>query len=99
MAKPKVEYERLARVSHQVNEEYDIVFDKCIPKWDGVLQDHEQLLIRYVKNGNTINNAPAFNEVDMMKAMVKLYHSSVISDEAKQILKSGLNKKMEETYE
>lgn len=91
MTKPKVEYKRLARVSHQVNEQYDIVFDRCIPKWDGILQEQEQLLMRYVKNGNTINYAPAFNEVDMMKAMVKLYRSSVISDEAKEILRSGIN--------
>jgi hypothetical protein len=90
MSKPKIEYKRNDRISYNVDNQYDIVFDRCNPRIDGVTQSHEQLLIRYTKNGNTINNAPAFNELTMMKAIVKLYNSSVISDEAKEILKKGI---------
>lgn len=38
-------------------------------------------------NGHTINNALAFKEKDMMKAVVALYKSDIISDKAKEILK------------
>ncbi|MFB3168485.1 hypothetical protein P5G62_015310 [Neobacillus sp. 179-C4.2 HS] len=85
-----VEYKVIKRISHNVNEEYDIVFDKCTPKIDGVKQDHDELLMRYTKNGNTVNRAPAFDEKDMVKAIVKLFNSAVISDEAKDILRKGI---------
>lgn len=91
MMKTKVEYKRLGRVSYNIDHEYDIVFDKCLPKINGILQTDEELLMRYVKNGRTINNAPAFDEIEMMKAIVKFYNSSVISKEAKDILKTGIS--------
>jgi hypothetical protein len=84
------EYVRNERVSHNVNNEYDIVFDRCTPKVDGIRLNHEELLMRYTKNGKTVNNAPAFDESDMMEAIVKLYNSSVISEEAKDILRKGI---------
>jgi hypothetical protein len=90
--KSNVEYKRIDRVHHNVDNEYDIVFDRCHPKIDGELQTYEELLMRYTKNGRTINNAPAFDEIDMMKAIVELYKSSVISDEAKEILRKGIIK-------
>lgn len=90
MAKPTVKYTRHDRVSHNVNSAYDIVFDRCTPVVNGTPRDHEQLLMRYTKNGNTINNAPAFNEIDMMKSIVKLYNSSLLSNEAKEILRKGM---------
>ncbi|UOQ49616.1 hypothetical protein MUN88_05920 [Gracilibacillus caseinilyticus] len=49
-------------------------------------------MMRYTKNGHTINNAPAFNEIDMMKAIVKLYESDLISDNAKDVLRQGIRK-------
>jgi hypothetical protein len=86
----EVKYKVNKRISHNVNAEYDIVFDRCTPKIDGIKQDHEELLMRYTKNGNTVNRAPAFDEKDMMEAIVKLYNSTVISDEAKEILRKGV---------
>jgi hypothetical protein len=68
------------------------VFDICTPIVNGVPQKNEQLLMRYTKNGNTINNAPAFNEMEMMKAIVKLYNSTLLSAEAKEVLKEGIRK-------
>lgn len=47
--------------------------------------------MRYTKNSKTVNNAPAFNEMDMMKTIVKLYSSKLLSDEAKEILRQGIN--------
>jgi hypothetical protein len=90
MSKYKIEYKRNDRVAYNVDNEYDIVFDRCTPIIDGVLQNYDLLLMRYTKNGNTINNAPAFRELDMVKAIVKLYNSSVISDRAKEILRNGI---------
>ncbi|MDG5471517.1 hypothetical protein P6709_07135 [Jeotgalibacillus sp. ET6] len=91
MKKASVKYKRHDRLVHFVNEEYDIVFDRRTPIINDVPQENEQLLMRYTKNGRTVNNAPAFNETDMVKSMVKLYHSSLLSPEAKEILKQGLN--------
>lgn len=85
-----VEYIRNARISYNVDSEYDIVFDRCTPKINGVKQNHEELLMRYTKNGKTVNNAPAFDEIDMINAIVKLYNSSLISNEAKEVLKKGI---------
>lgn len=85
-----VEYIVNKRVSYNVNNEYDIVFDRCTPKIDGVKQNYEELLMRYTKNGNTVNRAPAFDEIDMMNTIVKLYNSSVISKEAKEILRNRI---------
>ncbi|TDL92119.1 hypothetical protein E2R55_03375 [Vibrio vulnificus] len=90
MSKTNTKYKRNDRISFNVNSEYDIVFDRCNPVIDGQLKSEEQLLMRYTKNGHTINNAPAFDELIMMRAIVKLYGSSVISKEAKDILKSGI---------
>jgi hypothetical protein len=84
------EYIRNKRVLHNVNNEYNIVFDRCTPKVNGIKMNHEELLMRYTKNGKTVNNAPAFDETDMMMAIVKLYNSSVISEKAKEILKKGI---------
>lgn len=84
------EYIRNKRVSYNVNNEYDIVFDLCTPKVNGVKMNHEELLMRYTKNGKTVNNAPAFDERNMMEAIVKLYNSSVISEQAKEILRKGI---------
>jgi len=86
----KTKYDKHDRVSHNVDNVYDIVFDRCTPVINGVPQNEEQLLMRYTKNGKTVNYAPAFNEIDMMKAIVKLYNSSVISNEAKEILRQGI---------
>ncbi|WP_404407994.1 hypothetical protein [Jeotgalibacillus malaysiensis] len=90
MSKPTVKYTRHDRISHNVDAAYDIVFDRCTPVVNGTPRDQEQLLMRYTKNGNTINNAPAFNEIDMMKSIVKLYQSDLISLEAKEILRKGI---------
>lgn len=90
MSNVKVNYKVNKRVSHNVDHEYDIVFDRCNPIIDGVKQNYEQLLMRYTKNDKTVNNSPAFNEIDMMKAIVKLFGSSAISDEAKEILRKGI---------
>ena len=46
--------------------------------------------MRYTKNGHTINNAPAFEEKEMLMALVALYKSDIISDKAKEILKKGI---------
>ncbi|WP_375346286.1 hypothetical protein ACEWPB_02725 [Priestia megaterium] len=92
MSKPKVQYKLHDRISHNVDSEYDIVFDKCTPIIDGVSQKEEQLLMRYTKNGNTINNAPAFSEIDMVKTIVKLYNSTLVSVEAKEVLRKGITK-------
>jgi hypothetical protein len=88
--KLQTKYKRLDRISHNVDEEYDIVFDKCTPVINGAPKNEVQLLMRYIKNGRTVNNAPAFDEIDMMKAIVKLYNSSLITSEAKDILKQGI---------
>ncbi|PPA71713.1 hypothetical protein [Jeotgalibacillus proteolyticus] len=93
MNKATVKYKRHDRISHYVNDEYSIIFDRCTPIVNGVPKEQEQLLMRYTKNGNTINNAPAFNEKDMVKAIVKLYESSLISEEAKEVLEKGINKR------
>jgi hypothetical protein len=90
LSSSKMKYKRQDRISHNVNSEYDIVFDRCTPIIDGVLQKEEELLMRYTKNGRTINYAPAFSETDMVKTIVKLYNSSLISAEAKDILKKGI---------
>lgn len=90
MKRPQTKYKRHDRVSHNVDSEYDIVFDKCTPVLNGTPKNEIQLLMRYTKNGKTVNNAPAFNEIDMMKVIVKLYNSSLISPEAKEILKQGI---------
>lgn len=90
MSNPEVKYIRHDRISYNVDNEYDIVFDRCTAKIDGVLQGEEELLMRYTKNGITINRAPAFDELSMMKAIVKLYNSSVISNTAKEILRNGI---------
>ncbi|QCU21010.1 hypothetical protein BPGQ101_19730 [Bacillus altitudinis] len=92
MSKQIMKYKRHGRISHHVDSEYDIVFDKCTPEINGVPQKDLQLLMRYTKNGHTINNAPAFNEIDMMKAIVKLYDSELISDNAKDVLRQGIHK-------
>jgi hypothetical protein len=78
------------RISHNVNNEYEIVFDRCTPKIDGQKLNHEELLMRYTKNGKTVNNAPAFDETDMIKAIVKLYNSPVISEHAKKLLRDNI---------
>ncbi|MGV2940568.1 hypothetical protein AB5I83_13305 [Mesobacillus sp. LC4] len=90
MNKPQTKYKRHDRISHNVDEAYDIVFDKCTPVINGVPKNEVQLLMRYTKNGMTVNNAPAFDEIDMVKAIVKLYNSSLITSEAKEILKQGI---------
>jgi hypothetical protein len=90
MSKYKIQYKVKERISHNVDNEYDIVFDRCTPIINGVLQNNEELLMRYTKNGKTVNNAPAFNENDMIEAIVKLYNSSVISTEAKEKLRKGI---------
>ncbi|MBT2642887.1 hypothetical protein J7I80_11670 [Bacillus sp. ISL-41] len=90
MNRPQTKYKRHGRISHNVDEAYDIVFDKCTPVINGVPKNEIQLLMRYTKNGITVNNAPAFDEIDMMEAIVKLYNSSLISSEAKEILKQGI---------
>ena len=92
MIKPTVKYKLHDRISQYVNSEYDIVFDKCTAIVNGVPQKDEQLLMRYTKNGKTINNAPAFNEIDMMKTIVKLYNSTILSSEAKEVLRKGIIK-------
>jgi hypothetical protein len=91
LSKLKVKYNRHDRVSHNVDREYDIVFDKCTPIINGVPQNEVQLLMRYTKNGTTINNAPAFDEIDMMNTIVKLYKSSLLSTKAKEILRKGIH--------
>ncbi len=90
MSKPRIEYKRNDRISHNVNSEYDIVFDKCTPIVDDVVHKGEELLMRYTKNGRTINNAPAFDEIDMIKTIVKLYNSTLLSAEAKEVLRKGI---------
>jgi hypothetical protein len=60
-------------------------------KVNGIKLNHEELLMRYTNNGKTINNAPAFDEIDMMEAIVKLYKSAGISDRAKEILRKVIN--------
>ena len=92
MSKPKMKYKLHDRISHNVNSEYDIVFDKCTAIVDGVEQKEEELLMRYTKNGRTINNAPAFDEIDMIKTILKLYNSTLLSVEAKEILRKGIIK-------
>lgn len=87
-----MKYKRHDRISQNVDSKYDIVFDKCTPIVNGVPQKDEQLLMRYTKNGNTVNNAPAFNEIDMMKTIVKLYNSTLLSAEAKEVLRRGIIK-------
>ena len=86
----QTEYVRHERVCYPVNEEYTIVFDRCNPKVDGVILEQEQLLMRYTKNGNTVNRAPAFDEMEMAKAIVELYNSKILSREAKEVLKEGI---------
>lgn len=91
MVNPKVNYQVNKRARHKVNDEYEIVFDRCTPIINGVKQNYEQLLMRYTKNGDTIPKPPAFNELEMMKAIVKMYNDdSIISSEAKQILREGI---------
>lgn len=85
-----MQYKIHDRISHNINSEYEIVFDKCTPIINGVSQKEKQLLMRYTKNGNTVNNAPAFGEIDMMKTIVKLYNSTLISVEAKEVLRKGI---------
>ncbi len=92
MIKPTMKYKLHNRISHNVDSEYDIVFDKCTAIVNGVSQKDEQLLMRYTKNGKTINNAPAFNEIDMMKIIVQLYNITLISAEAKAVLRKGIIK-------
>lgn len=90
--KSTMKYKLHDRISQNVDSEYDIVFDKCTAIVNGVPQKDEQLLMRYTKNGKTINNAPAFNEIDMMKIIVQLYNSTLISAEAKAVLRKGIIK-------
>jgi hypothetical protein len=45
-----MEYKRKERISHKVDNEYEIVFDRCTPAINGVLQNDEELLMRYTKN-------------------------------------------------
>lgn len=59
-------------------------------KIDGEKLDHEELLMRYTKNGKTVNNAPAFDEIDMIKAIINLCNSSVISDKAMKLLRDNI---------
>jgi hypothetical protein len=92
MSENTVKYKLHDRISYNVNSEYDIVFDKCTPIINGVEQKDEELLMRYTKNGNTVNRAPAFAEIDMMKTIVKLYNSKLLSAEAKDILRNGIVK-------
>ncbi|OCT14257.1 hypothetical protein A8709_25855 [Paenibacillus pectinilyticus] len=90
MSSSKMKYKLHDRISHNVNSEYDIVFDRCTPIINGVTQNEEEILMRYTKNGRTVNNAPAFSEIDMAKTIVKLYNSTLLSAEAKDILKKGI---------
>ncbi|ALC92310.1 hypothetical protein AM500_22950 [Bacillus sp. FJAT-18017] len=94
MSKLQMKYKIHKRVSQNVDKEYDIVFDKCTPIINGVPQNDLQLLMRYTKNGRTVNNAPAFNEMDMIKTIIKLFDSELISPEAKKTLKQGILKGM-----
>ena len=84
-------YEIIQRVSTRASNGDDIVFDKVYAIEGKIKREDPELMMRYVKNGKTVHRPPSFDEIDMVKAIVKLYNSNVISDEAKKFLKEGLN--------
>lgn len=86
----KVTYKILDRISYNVDEEYDIVFDLCVPVHNGKKQNYEQLQMRYLKDGKVVQKPPAFDEKEMVRAIVKLYESDLLSPAARDILRHGI---------
>jgi hypothetical protein len=86
----KRSYEIIQRVSTRASNGDDIVFDKVYAIEGKDRREEPELLMRYVKNGNTVHRPPSFDEFDMIKAIINLYNSDIISDEAKKLLKEGV---------
>lgn len=85
----KVSYKLMERSETFVNDTYSILIDLCQPMINGKPRD-PQVIMRYRKNGNVVTRQPAFNEMDVTRAIIHAYEKGVFSQEAFDLLKESL---------
>ncbi|MFJ7371262.1 hypothetical protein ACIQVU_17810 [Lysinibacillus sp. NPDC098008] len=85
----EITYKPIVESEVKVSETYSICIDKCI-KIEGGEEKCEQVVMRYKKNGMRVPRQPAFDELNVTKAIINAYKQGVFSREALDLLKKEI---------